>query len=165
MYWINLIGSSGGALAAINVALENPELVSAVIADSFEGMKAKPDLTEQICIGRNYAKQNEGFCSMLKSMHGEDWENVLDADTDAVVRHAKNIGDFFHKSLSELQTKMLLTGSARDEMFQEGHYQELFDVICQETNMVQTHIFEQGGHPAIISNMKEFGNLCEQFFV
>ena len=34
---VNIIGSSGGALVAINVALEAPELVKKVIADSFEG--------------------------------------------------------------------------------------------------------------------------------
>lgn len=34
---VHLIGSSGGALVAINVALERPDLVDKVIADSFEG--------------------------------------------------------------------------------------------------------------------------------
>ena len=34
---VNLIGSSGGALVAINVALERPDLVNKIIADSFEG--------------------------------------------------------------------------------------------------------------------------------
>lgn len=32
---VNIIGSSGGALVAINVALEAPELVSKIVADSF----------------------------------------------------------------------------------------------------------------------------------
>ena len=36
---VKLIGSSGGALAAINVALEYPELVESFIADSFEGLR------------------------------------------------------------------------------------------------------------------------------
>ena len=34
---VDLIGSSGGALVAINVALERPDLVGKVVADSFEG--------------------------------------------------------------------------------------------------------------------------------
>ena len=34
---VNLIGTSGGALTALNVALEHEELVNKVIADSLEG--------------------------------------------------------------------------------------------------------------------------------
>lgn len=36
----NIIGTSGGALAALNIALERPDLVNCVIADSFEGEKS-----------------------------------------------------------------------------------------------------------------------------
>ena len=50
---VDLIGCSGGALAAINVALENPEHIDAVVADSFEGLKANASITEQIRIGRS----------------------------------------------------------------------------------------------------------------
>ena len=42
---VNIIGSSGGAIVAINVALEVPELVSKVIADSFEGEKQHKTFT------------------------------------------------------------------------------------------------------------------------
>ena len=42
---VNIIGSSGGSIVAINVALEAPELVSKVIADSFEGENANKDFT------------------------------------------------------------------------------------------------------------------------
>ncbi|MDO4489000.1 MAG: alpha/beta hydrolase [Eubacteriales bacterium] len=45
---VNVIGCSGGALAALNLALECPELVNAVIADSFEGLNANVEITEQI---------------------------------------------------------------------------------------------------------------------
>lgn len=161
---VNLIGCSGGAIAAINTALENPELVRRVIADSFEGLKADPGITEQIRQGRSFAKQNEGFCSFLKAMHGEDWESVLDADTEAVIEHAKTIGAFFHKPMKELSVEMMLTGSREDEMFPSGHYERLFDSICSETEKASSHIFEHGGHPAMMSNMAEFVSLCTEFF-
>ena len=45
---VNLIGSSGGALVAINVALETPELVDKVIADSFEGEMSLKEFTKNI---------------------------------------------------------------------------------------------------------------------
>ena len=161
---IGLIGCSGGAIVAINVALEYPDRINAVVADSFEGIKASSSITEQIRIGRHYAKQNEEFCSMLKVMHGDDWEKVVDADTEAVVNHAKTVGAFFHRPFSELQSKILLTGSAEDEMFPKGHYEKLFYNICSQTSFAESHIFEHGGHPAMMSNMQEFVSMCKELF-
>ena len=161
---VKLIGCSGGALVAINVALEKPELVECAVADSFEGLKADPEITEQIRMGRAYAKQNERLRSMLTAMHGEDWESVFDADTEAVVAHAKTIGSFFHKPIEELRVNLLLTGSAEDEMFSEGHYEKLFADICGRTCMAKSHIFKHGGHPAMMSNMEEFISLFDEFF-
>ena len=43
---VNLIGCSGGAIAAINLALENPELLNAVVADSFEGLVANAEIAQ-----------------------------------------------------------------------------------------------------------------------
>ena len=157
---VKLIGSSGGALAAINVALEYPELVESFIADSFEGFKADPGITEQIRNGRAQAKTFGGFVEYLKTLHGDDWEQVFDADTAAVLRHAEQIGDFFHKPIAELKVPMLLTGSLEDDMFPPGHCKVLFDEICAKTSYATAHIFEHGGHPAMMSNMDEFIGLC-----
>lgn len=161
---VNLIGSSGGALAAINVALEYPELVNAVIADSFEGLEADPCITDQIRTGRAQAKQFEGFVNYLKFLHGDDWESVFDCDTDAVLRHAEKIGSFFHKPIEELSVRMLLTGSLEDDMFPKGHCKGLFERICSKTDKAEAHIFEHGGHPAMLSNMDEFVGIGIQFF-
>ena len=76
--------------------------------------------------------------------------------TDAVLRHAEKIGDFFHKPIEELKVPMLLTGSLEDDMFQKDHYKVLFDEICAKTSFAKAHIFEHGGHPAMLSNMEEF---------
>ena len=161
---VKLIGCSGGALVAINVALEAPELVECAVADSFEGLKADAAITEQIRAGRNFAKRDERFRSMLSSMHGEDWESVFDADTETVVAHARDICSFFHKAIEELGVKTLLVGSAEDEMFPPDHYGQLFADICGRTPMAKSHIFAHGGHPAMMSNTAEFIALCEGFF-
>ena len=161
---VNVIGCSGGALAALNLALDYPDLVNAVAADSFEGIRADASITEQIRNGRSYAKQIEGFRLMQKEMHGVDWEKVMDADTEAVVQHAEKVGNFFHCPLSALQPKLLLTGSAEDEMFPADHYEELFSQIHSEVNDCVIHIFEHGSHPALMSNMNEFVRLCEKIF-
>lgn len=162
---VDVIGCSGGALAALNLSLEHPKLVNSVAADSFEGIEADASITEQIRVGRSYAKQMESFRMILEMMHGEDWEQVIDADTEAVVSHAENVGNFFHRSLSELKTKLMLTGSAEDEMFSEGHYERLFDRISGTVNHCCVHIFSNGGHPALISNINEYIRIYEEFAI
>ena len=160
---INVVGCSGGALAAINFALEHPELINAVIADSFVGIRADADLTQQIITGRSYAKQIDEFCMVLKDMHGDDWEAVFDADTDALTRHAQEVNEYFHHPLSEIQVKLMLTGSAADEMFPKRHYEKLFGDICAQTRNAKTKLFMQGTQPAMMSNQSEFVELIKQF--
>ena len=159
---VYLVGASGGALAAINAALEYPQLVRAVAADSFAGISADPVIINDIRAGRAQAKQIEGFRAYLRSVHGEDWEQVFDADTEAVIRHAREVGAYFHRSLSEVQVPLLLTGSDEDEMFPSGHFQRLFSKILQETSRAEVHIFSHGGHPAMMSNMEEFAALLHR---
>ena len=40
----------------------------------------------------------------------------------------------------------------------------LFDEIRVKTDMAEVHVFEHGGHPAMLSNMDEFFDLCIEFF-
>lgn len=160
---VNLVGTSGGALAAINAALEYPQLVCAVVADSFAGIEADPEFASQIQAGRAAAKQTEGFRAYQQSIHGDDWERILDADTGAVIRHAGEIGRYFHQPLSALQVRMMLTGSAEDEMFSDGHHERLFQNICRQTVLAQAHVFAHGGHPAMLSNAEEFAALLDRF--
>lgn len=96
---VNLIGTSGGALVAINTALEAPELVDKVIADSFQGEKPLKDFTKNIIKDRELSKQDKNAQMFYKYMQGEDWKNVVDNDTKAVFEHERTIGKFFHKPL------------------------------------------------------------------
>ena len=161
---VGIVGCSGGALAALNAALECPERISAVIADSFEGLRADPALTEQIRLGRAAAKKSDRFCQMLRSLHGDDWEQVLDADTKAVLAHAETVGSFCRRPIKELAVPLMLTGSEEDEMFPEGHYAGMFRDICRQTSLAQARIFPHGSHPAMLSNQHAFAALCQSFF-
>lgn len=96
---VNIIGSSGGALVAINVALEAPELVEKIIADSFEGERPIEALIKDISSERETSKREDRTRLFYLKMHGYDWETVVDNDTNAVIRHQKGIGVFFHKDL------------------------------------------------------------------
>lgn len=163
---VDLIGSSGGALVAINVALEAPELVNKVIADSFEGEKAIEVFTQNIWESRSESKLDLGANMFYHAMHGDNWETVVDNDTQAICEHAKTIKSFFHKSLSQLHADILLTGSMEDEFLSQldfDFYQNVYEDFVRKIGHGQIHIFKSGGHPAMMSNRIEFARLANDF--
>ncbi len=161
-----LLGSSGGALVAINAALERPDLISRIVADSFEGEKALDAFTENIVNDRERSKQDPGARTFYQAMHGDDWESVVDNDTVAIAAHSKTIGWFFHKPLSELHADILLTGSLEDEFITSvdgDFFQKTYGKMLKEIGHGESHLFRHGGHPAILSNPAEFAEKTFDF--
>lgn len=163
---VDIIGTSGGALVAINVALEAGEYVNKVIADSFEGERCIDAFTKNITQDRYLSKQDKDAVQFYQYMHGEDWEGIVDKDTAAIAEHALNIQNFFHKPLSNLQADILLVGSREDEFvcslgsdYFDRVYREMLDKI-QHGNM---HLFEHGRHPAMLSNAQQFYEMSIAF--
>lgn len=153
---IDIIGASGGALVALNVGLERPDLVHKLIADSFEGEQANLNVTETLRVERENSKHDAGAKMFYEMMNGADWESVVDADTQAVIAHANNIGNFFHKQISKLEPDVLFTGSKEDNVFPQGYLSNLFDTMLQKIGHGQQYMFEHGWHPAMISNKEQF---------
>lgn len=163
---VNIIGSSGGALVAINVALERPDLVNKIIADSFEGEVPLKEFVENIIEERQNSKQDEGAKAFYYAMQGQDWESVVDNDTTAIFEHAKSIGKFFHKSLNKLHTPILLTGSRGDEfanLVNPEFYEQKYSILIEKFGCGKMHIFKNGGHPALLSNRDEFIFIAKEF--
>lgn len=49
-------------------------------------------------------------------------------------------------------------------MFPKGHYEKMFADICSKNDRAKNHIFNHGGHPAMMSNLEAFSSLCNGFF-
>ena len=165
---VNIIGCSGGAFAAINAALEAPELVRKVIADSFEGETAGEVFTQNLMKDRDAAKKDAGARGFYEYMHGSDWEQIVDNDTAAIVKHQKEIGRFFHKPLTELSSEILLTGSREDKFMysiSENYYEKVYGGILEKVKNGRMHIFPTGGHPSMISNFREFYQVSMEFLM
>ncbi len=154
-----ILGSSGGALVAINVALERPDLVKKIIADSFEGTVALEAFTANIVQDRALSKQNIETQRFYQVMQGDDWERVVDNDTNAIAEHAKAITRFFHKPISDLKVDILMTGSKEDEFaayVDMEFYEHTYSSMIQEIGHGDFYLFEHGGHPAMLSNPDQF---------
>lgn len=165
---VNIIGSSGGALVAINVALEAPELVKKVIADSFEGETASSLFTQNLLKDREIAKNNAEARGFYEYMHGSDWEKIVDNDTSAIIRHQKETGNFFHKPLNELNIDILLTGSKEDKFMYDifdDYYEKIYGEIAKKLKHGKIHLFSKGDHPAIINSFQEFYPLSMKFLM
>lgn len=147
---VNLVGTSGGAWVAINAALKRPDLVDKVVADSFDGRTLGDDFAENLLEERKNAKGDEMGAGFYQWCQGEDWESVVDMDTEALIRCAGERLPLFIKPLRELEVPLLLTGSKKDEMLR-ADFQEEYRAIAAETGAAVT-LFPEGNHPAILSD-------------
>ena len=158
---VNLVGTSGGAWVAINAALECPELVGKVVADSFDGRTLADDFSENLIQERISAKADEMSVGFYQWCQGEDWERIVDMDTKALVKCAREKLPLFTKPLGSLQVPLLLMGSEGDEM-SRADFQEEYHAIARETD-AEIHIFSQGAHPAILSNAEQAAEVIARF--
>ncbi|WP_319590317.1 alpha/beta hydrolase [uncultured Draconibacterium sp.] len=158
---VNVIGTSGGALVGINLALEHPDKVKSLVADSFEGETSLGTFVKTIREDRERDKQIEEAQFFWKDMHGTDWEKVVDMDTNVNIEFAKTGNSFFHKSISELDVPTLLTGSLEDEYC--NHLDKIFEGLKDKNSALKIHIFEKGNHPAMFSNHEEFFKIASEF--
>jgi len=161
---VNVIGTSGGALAALNMALECGDLVNKIVADSFEGEKALDAVAEIIQNARNHSKKIQSTVDFWYYNHGRDWEGIVDNDTDVILKHHKTIGDFFHKDLSLINLPILLTVSLEDEFAEVVDFKSVYKQIQNKIPNSKLHFFKTGYHPAMLSNAKEFSDIAKKFF-
>ena len=85
---VSLAGTSGGAWVALNTALERPDLVEKVVADSFDGRTLAENFVQNLLQERTNAKQDEMGVGFYQWCQGADWERVVDLDTEALIRCA-----------------------------------------------------------------------------
>jgi pimeloyl-ACP methyl ester carboxylesterase len=159
---VNLVGTSGGAWAAVNAALERPELVNKVIADSFDGRTLHDGFAEDLLSERNRAKKDVQAVQFYEWCQGADWEAVVDADTQALLQFVSLKRPIFHKPLSSLQMPILFMGSREDTMVREDladEYRKMADIVVRGA----VHLFDAGGHPAILSNAEAAAKVIQQF--
>lgn len=113
---VSLVGTSGGAWAALNAALERPDLVGKVVADSFDGRTLADDFARNLVLERASAKKDEMGVGFYQWCQGDDWERVVDMDTEAMIQCAEKKLPLFINPLNELKVPLLLMGSEEDEI-------------------------------------------------
>ena len=159
-----VIGTSGGAWVAVNVALERPDLVYKVVADSFDGRTLQSGFSENLLKERMTAKSNDFSRQFYEWCQGEDWETVVDLNTKALVECADSKLPLFHKPLEMLEVPILFVGSMEDTMCRRNLGEE-YSQMEQLVSNGRTYLFPTGNHPAILSNAEKFADIVKDFFI
>jgi pimeloyl-ACP methyl ester carboxylesterase len=154
-----VMGTSGGAVAALWTALLFPQAVRAVIADSCMEVFSEEMLRENVY--RDRAQRTPEKVAFWEQAHGADWEQVIEADTDMMRRFAESGGAWFKKRLSEIGCPVLLTASRRDPLLPQVVHQ----VCAMAEQIVRSRVFlnDAGGHPLMWSCPQTFRGICDVF--
>ena len=158
---VSVIGTSGGALAAINLGLEHPEKIKFLVADSFEGEYLLNSYIDSIKSDRERDKKKFLAKLIWWYCHGTDWKKIVDLDTQVNIEFYETENSFFHKSISELAVPTLLTGSMEDEYC--DHLDRIYEDLKRKNDKLEIHLFRKGNHPAMLSNKNEFFELIGKF--
>lgn len=161
---VNLVGTSGGTYAAINAALEAPELFGRVVADSFDGSTLPQGFGDGILRERQAAKGDEQARGFYEWCQGEDWETVVDLDTQALVNYERKDVRLFHRPIEDIQVPLLITVSRADQMLANDMEEECRRLCGLNTN-IRYKLYETGEHPLILSRAEELARDIRAFLV
>jgi valacyclovir hydrolase len=152
------IGTSGGAVIALLIAQHVPGRVRAVIADS-SVIRQPPEVLRAEVAARR--QRQPGAQAFWRQAHGDDWDQVIEADNGIMLKLAQRDGQWFERSLSEIRCPVLLTGSLQDTMLSEGAAQMLEMAIqIPESQLV---LFNSGDHPLMWSRPDRFRQTADGF--
>lgn len=159
---VNLLGTSGGAIVALNAVLEEPKLFNKIIADSFLGEKISYEFAQKIIDDREKAKHKLSSKLFWFMMHGHDWKYVIDQNTDLINNFSKKISYFYNNSVSNIENEIIITGSKKDDLI--PNIESILENMNSKIQNSKLVLFEKGNHPAMFSNSKEFRKLVLNFF-
>ena len=106
-------------------------LVGKVVADSFDGRMLADDFSQNLIQERKSAREDELAAGFYQWCQGEDWEKVVDLDTQALLKCAREKLPLFVKPLRELRVPLLLMGSAEDQM-SRADFQKEYQAMAQD---------------------------------
>jgi valacyclovir hydrolase len=153
-----LIGTSGGAIIALWCAILFPNRVRAVIADS-AGYDIPPErLREGIANRRRY---EPALVRFWQSAHGDDWLQVIEADSEFLLQKANAGGCWYGEELAKVRCPVLISGSLQDEF-----YPDLDEQAVQMARRImesEVFLFNGGSHPLMWSRAEEFYRVAESF--
>jgi valacyclovir hydrolase len=99
------------------------------------------------------AQRTLGQIAFWQHVHGDDWPQIVDADSDLLLRFAENGGDWFKGRLQEIKCPVLFTASKQD-----GALPNVTQQICRMAEQVaNSRVFLND------ENWKALGSLVDHY--
>ncbi len=152
------MGTSGGAIVALLMGILYPQRVLGVVADSVVERLPAPTLSREV---KKRAERTPGQVAFWQRAHGEDWGQVVDADSDFLLRFEKAGGDCFHGRLREIRCPVLLSASLEDENLPQMEAQ--LRAMAEQIWASRVYLAPTGGHPLMWSRPDEFQREADPF--
>jgi pimeloyl-ACP methyl ester carboxylesterase len=140
------------------MAQHAPGRVRAVIADSCVP-RQPPDVLRAEVAGRR--ERHPEAVAFWQHAHGDDWEQVVEADSDLMLRLAERDGQWFERSLSEVDCPVLFTGSLQDSTLHDGAAQ----MVEMATRIPESQLMlvNGGDHPLMWTRSEIFRRVARSF--
>jgi pimeloyl-ACP methyl ester carboxylesterase len=154
-----LVGTSGGAVAALWAAIDAPARVRAVVADSTEETPDPATLRAEIL---NRRRKDAGQVGFWSGAHGADWEQVVEADSAVILALAERGGDWFDGRLGEVRCPVLFSASLNDDLLSDVLHQ--VPAMAAKVPAGQAFLLNDGGpHPLMWSRPARFRAAADAF--
>lgn len=153
-----VMGTSGGAVTALLMAEDAPDRVRTVIADSCVARQPPEVLRAEVAARR---ERHPDAVAFWQQAHGDDWEQVIEADSDLLLRLAERDGQWFERSLSEVECPVLFTGSFQDSTLHKGAAQMV--EMAMQIPESRLMLVNGGEHPLMWTRPEVFRRAAESF--
>lgn len=153
-----VMGTSGGASIALLCAINYPELVSGVIADSCAELFLPENMRKEVADREQRTKDQVEF---WKYANGDDWENVVNADSKLLMNFADKGGDLFNGRLDSIKCPVLITGSLKDSFIPDIGEQGIS--MAKQIQSSSTFLSNDGDHPFMWTCPDIFRSVSCQF--
>jgi valacyclovir hydrolase len=145
------IGTGGGAVAALWMAILDPPRLRGIVADSFVEFYDSEDVRKDLAAHQDPSGEMIAF---WREMNGEDWPDVIQQLDRVVAVMAEQRRSVFNWRLEEVGCPVLVTGSRQDHLLSnlDGRLLE----ITRQMPLAQLVVYPEGGHPAMWSRADAF---------
>jgi valacyclovir hydrolase len=148
---VRAIGTGGGAVVALWMAILDPPRMGGLVADSFVEFYESEDVRKDLAAHRN---PTEEMIAFWREMNGEDWEEVIRQLDRVVASMAEQRRSVFNWRLEEVACPVLVTGSREDHLLSDLDRRLL--EISRQMPRAKLVLYPQGGHPAMWSQVDAF---------
>ncbi len=156
-----IIGTSGGALVALNLAVMKPQIAPLIIADSFFGNRLSYEEAKNLVSKRQKAKTHFMSQQYWKQFNPTHWEHIVDEDCRVLLAISEKNLPLIYGDLSQISSEVLLVGTTTDEVIPdiENRMNELSEIIPN----TDIKIYDYGRHTFMITEKEEFRRIALEF--